>query len=208
MISLKSNRDSAASAADNDLIGIYQAVDGILLHNLYRLRRSHYTAVTAACILFCDIAVGFFRVFRLFSGHKMSDRLAGILESRIVRIYPHLSYNSNDRSTHKASFAKLLSERVLKIIPDISLAHCDTYRKRCVGLAGVFPGKSGHGIVDHAYLGTVSVDHNHLVSVLDQVAESFCCCFYSHHLFRQSISKSIAPQSNDNTFPFIHVKTS
>ena len=98
-------------------------------------------------------------MFRLFLCHKMADRLAGVLESRIIGIHPDLRDNGDYRSADKASFSEFLAKSVLKIITDISLAHSHTDGERSVGLIGIFPGKSSHCIVDHSYLGTVAMDY-------------------------------------------------
>ena len=206
MVSLKSNRDSAAAAADYNLVCIDKTVDRILFNDLNRFRGSNNTAVTASCIFFHDIAICFFCMFSLFFCHKVTDWLAWVLESRVVFVYTYLCDNSNNRCTHKSTLTKLFAKCILQVISDIGLTHGNTDGERRIWLIFVFSGKSSHGIVDHTNLWSVSVNYNYLMAFFNEVTQCFCCSFYCLHLFRKSVAQCISAESNDDSFSFIHCK--
>ena len=208
MISLQSDGNASASAADHDLIGVHKAVDGVLFHDLHRFRGSHDSPVAPSRVFLHDISICLLSVFRLFLCHKMSDRLAWILKSGIVRIHPYLSDYGDDRRADETSFSQLFTERILEIVADIRLTHCHTDGEGRVGLIGILPGEGRHGVVDHAYLGAVSMDDHYLMTVFDKVAEGLRRGFYSDHLLRERVPQGVAAKSDDDTFAFVHVKTS
>ena len=136
-------------------------------------------------------------------GHKVPDRLGGILKSRIIRIYPDLGHHGDNRNIIMAPAAKFFPQSVLQIIADVSLAHGYTDREGSVGLFRIFTAQRGHGIVNHSYLWAVSVGYDDFMPFFYEIGDGFGGDFYSGHLFRQGISQGIAAQGYDNSF-FTH----
>ena len=92
-----------------------------------------YTAVAASGVFFGNISVSFFSMFCLFFGHKVTNRLAWILECRIFGVYSNLCDYCDNRSAYKASFTKLFAQCVLKVVADIcpvSYTHLDVYKRQ------------------------------------------------------------------------------
>ena len=204
VIALKSNGDTAAAAGDDQLTGLYQRADRADFDDFHRLGRSNHTAVAASCIFLHDIAVFFFCFFCLFSSHKMTDGLGRAFESGIFGINTDLRDHCRNRHIENTTVVQLFTKCILQIVADISLAHGNTHRQRCIGLTGVFAGQSSHGIIDHANLRTIAVRNNNFTAFLNQINDGAGSNLNSLHLFRKCISQSIAPKSNHDSFFLFH----
>ena len=108
-MSVKNNRNSAASAADNDFICVDKTIDCILFNNFNRLRRGNNTTVTTSGIFFHDMPISFSLILSFFFSKEFADRLGRIFECRIIWINANLSDNCYNRCADKAADTKLLS---------------------------------------------------------------------------------------------------
>ena len=193
------NRDSSSAAGHNNVIRFHQRADRIDLDDALRFRTGHDPAPTASgvfhhVILTVPLQFPGFR-FR----HERTDRLGGIPECRILRIYFHLGQHGR-RAFVDPAVQHFLPHSVLQIIADVSLAHRHADRQRARNiLLRIRPGQLHHRVLDHPDLRSVSVADHDFMTVFNQVHNRLCCNLHSLHLFRQITAQSVPTQSNDNS---------
>lgn len=84
----------------------------------------------------------------------------------------------------------------MQVVADVGLAHghADGQRREG-GMGRVRPGIGGHGVVDHAHLGAVSVGDDYLVSVFCQVGDGPGSLLNSQILFRKVFPRALPPRA-------------
>ena len=134
VVALAHNRDSAAATGNYKVTGVNHCTDCTDLNDLLRFWRSYNTTVSASCIFFHDIIIFFSHNISFFLRKEFTDWLGWCLESRIISIYTNLSDHCSNRNIMDSSVEQFFSQGILQVISDVSLAHCNTYRKWCVWL--------------------------------------------------------------------------
>ena len=77
-----------------------------------------------------------------------------MIECFVKWIYTNLSDHSGNRF-EDTTVQQFGTDRILKVISDITLAHSTTQRHRSHGVAAVQTGKFSHGSLDHTHLRAV-----------------------------------------------------
>ena len=122
MVALTGNRNSAAAACDDKLTRVNQGADSADFNNFSRLWRGDHTPVTASCVLLHDVSVFFGCDLGLFLGHEVADWFAGSVKCRIFCIHTYLCDHGSNRDIVHLAVVEFLSQCILKVIADITLA--------------------------------------------------------------------------------------
>ena len=127
-----------------------------------------------------------------------------MVERIIIWIYLYLSDHSCYRFVDSTA-EQFRADAVLKVIADVSLAHCgaDRHRSRTVVFMGF--SKFVHRSVDHADLRSVAVSDGNGCAFLYQVCDHFSRTFYGNLLFRKGGSKCTVAKRHYNFF-LHHIK--
>ena len=121
MVVLLQHRDSTASGSNYNLISIKKCLDGIQLDDFYRIWCGYDTTETLARLF--NHIISFFTLFIcLLCIHIASENFGRCIESFIIWIDNYLGENSTDSSVD-STIKKFLTDSILKVITDISLAH-------------------------------------------------------------------------------------
>ena len=134
VVALAHNRDSTAATGNYKVTGVNHCTDCTDLNDLLRFWRSYNTTVSASCIFFHDIIIFFSHNISFFLRKEFTNWLGWCFESRIISIYTNLSDHCSNRNIMDSSVEQFFSQGILQVISDVSLAHCNTYRKWCVWL--------------------------------------------------------------------------
>ncbi len=192
--------DAASAAGHHDVVALHQGLDGVQLDDGHRLGGGHHTAPAPAGILRHIIAPLCHHALGLFLGHESADGLGGVPERRVLGVHLHLGEDGG-HALLDIPVQQLLPQGVLEVIADVALAHGNAHGQGAGDiLFRIGAGELGHGLLDHAHLGAVSVGHDHLVATLDQVGDGPGGLLYRRHLLRQVIAQGIAAQGHYDTF--------
>ena len=199
------NGDTAAAAGHHHQAGGHHVTDGLDLDDGLGLGRSHHTAIAAAGVLNDVVAALGHHLVGLFLGHEGADGLGGVLEGLVLGVHFHLGQHGG-HALVDAPVQQFLTQRVLQIVADVALAHGHAHRQGAGDvLLGVGTGQLGHGLLDHAHLGTVAVGDDDLMALLDQVHDGLGSLLHGDHLLGKIVAQSIAAQGDHDTLT--HVKT-
>ena len=172
--------DPAAAAGHHHQPSLYHITDGLDLNDRLRSGRGDHPAV-------------------FFFGHESTDGLGRVLERLIIRVHLDLSKHGG-HALLDAAVQQFFPQRVLQVITDVALAHGHAYGQRTGNvLLRLGAGQLGHGLLDHAHLGAVSVGDDDLMSFFNQVDDGFGSLLYGDHLLREIAAQSIAAQRDHNT---------
>ena len=173
MIALPGDGNAAASAGDDKISGIHHCADRSDLNDFLRLRGSYDAAVAPAgvfshyIVIFCGHYISFFFC------EETADRFGRRLKRGVVRVHTHLGDHCCHGDIFDSAVQQLFTERVLQVVSDICLAHCNADGEGGVWLPGILMGQRDHGVINHAYLRAVSVGYDHFTPFLDQINDSF-----------------------------------
>ena len=103
MVALTCDRDTAASAGNDNVAGVHHVADRSDLNDLLRFRGCYHTAVTASCIFLHDIIIFLCHYISLVFCHETADRLGRMLKCRIVGIHAHLCDHGRYRNIRDPS---------------------------------------------------------------------------------------------------------
>ena len=191
--------NSAAAAGHHHQPSLYHIPDGLDLNDRLRSGRGDHPAVSAAGI-FDDVVAAFgHHLVGFLLGHESTDGLGRVLERLIIRVHLNLSKHGG-HALLDAPVQQFFPQRVLQVITDVALAHGHAYGQRTGNvLLRLGAGQLGHGLLDHAHLGAVSVGDDDLVSFFDQIDDSLGSLLHGDHLLREIAAQSVAAQRDHNT---------
>ena len=119
-------RYTATSGCDNHMAGVSQSLDSVYLDYSLRLWTCHNSAIASARVLYDRIAPVLNEGVSLFLCEKSAYRLCRIIKCRVIRVHFHLC-EAAGYVLHDPPVCQLFSQHILKIIPDVALAHGSAY---------------------------------------------------------------------------------
>ena len=138
-----------------------------------------------------------FQLIRFFFGQETSDRLGRILEGIVILIHQCLRNNCGNLLVD-SSLLQFIFDCILQIDSDISLAHCAAGCQRNLSVLVIGSCQHIHCILNHAYLWSVSVSDNQIMTLFNQVHNYTGSVSNRFPLLFYVISQCISPQCDDN----------